>query len=156
MNVSLRAVVDADLPLFYEHQADAVGAAMVGGPSRDREAFMAHWAKTSADPAAVRRTIVFEGRAAGYVGRFERAGVTEIPEVCYWLGKEVWGKGVASAALALFLREEKIRPLWARVAKRNPASLRVLQKCGFEIAHEGEYAAASGEKIAEFVLKLES
>lgn len=149
--VTLREVADADVPLFYEHQADPDGVRMVGGPSRGREAFMAHWKKTSADPTAMRRTILHGGKPAGYVGRFERNGV---PEVCYWLGKEHWGQGVATKALALLLESEKKRPLWARVAKRNPASLRVLQKCGFVITAEDKYAGPDGEDIPEFVLKL--
>lgn len=151
MNISLRAVEDADLPLFFAHQADPVGARMVGGPSRDREAFMAHWLKTSADPTNVRKTVVLDGAVAGYVGRFYRDGT---PEVCYWLGNEFWGKGVATKALALFLVSDKTRPLWGRVAKRNPGSLHVLEKCGFKIESEDKYTGRDGEEIPEFVLKL--
>jgi RimJ/RimL family protein N-acetyltransferase len=52
-------------------------------------------------------------------------------EVGYWLGREFWGKGIATSALQLFLEEISERPLFAFSAHSNPASARVLQKCGF-------------------------
>ena len=76
-------------------------------------------------------------------------------QVCYWLGREFWGKGIASRALRVFLREVQVRPLYARVAKDNVASLRVLQKCGFEIRGEARgFAHARGEEVEELVLEL--
>jgi hypothetical protein len=46
------------------------------------------------------------------------------------IGKEYWGKGVATKALLNFLGDVQARPLYARVAKDNTASIRVLRKCG--------------------------
>ncbi len=54
----------------------------------------------------------------------------------YWLGREYWGKGIATRALSLFLDQVTARPLYAYVAKHNLASIRVLQKCGFTITSE--------------------
>ena len=34
----------------------------------------------------------------------------------YWLGKEYWGKGIATQALAEYINVVKIRPLMAHVA----------------------------------------
>jgi RimJ/RimL family protein N-acetyltransferase len=149
--IELRPATEADASLFFEHQEDAAAVRMVAGPpKRDREAYFEHWIRTSKDPAVVRRAIVFDGSVAGYVGCFEREGV---PEVCYWLGREFWGKGIASGALALFLLEEKRRPLVGRVAKRNPASVRVLEKCGFAIVSE-DASPHGGEEVEGFLLKL--
>lgn len=153
MSVSLRAVRGEDLAVFFEHQTDPESNRMVGSAPRGREAFTEHWVRTAADPTVARMTVLFEGRVAGYVGRFERQGT---PEVCYWLGKDFWGNGIATAALSAFLAQEAVRPLWGRVAKRNPASVRVLVKCGFTIKGEDKYPAASDEVIEEFVLKLEA
>lgn len=50
----------------------------------------------------------------------------------YWIGKQYWGKGIATEALLNFLPKLKVRPLYARAAKENPASIRVLEKCGFK------------------------
>jgi RimJ/RimL family protein N-acetyltransferase len=49
----------------------------------------------------------------------------------------------------------KPRPLYARAAKDNIASLRVLEKCGFTIAgYERGFANARGEEVEEVVLEL--
>ncbi len=63
--VRLREVTEADLPILFEHQSDPEAARMAAFPSRDREAFMAHWARILADPKVTARTILFEGRVAG-------------------------------------------------------------------------------------------
>ena len=97
-------------------------------------------------------TIVCDGVVAGYVVSFERDGQ---PEVSYWIGKEHWGKGIATRSLAIFLREQPLRPLQARVATDNAASIRVLEKCGFTVIGEDRYFAnARGEEIDELILEL--
>ena len=153
--VTLREVVDADLPIFFEQQRDPVAhhmAAFVPRDPNDRAAFDAHWAKIRSDTAVRNRTILFEGRVAGNVASFPHQGRTE---VCYWIGKEFWGKGIATSALSLFLSETTVRPLYAGVAKDNVASIRVLEKCGFEICEESKgFAKARGEEIEEAVLRL--
>src|SRR4029077_2832758 len=45
MTVTLREVTQEDLPIFFEHQLDAEATRMAAFPSRDHEAFMAHWAR---------------------------------------------------------------------------------------------------------------
>jgi hypothetical protein len=45
MTVTLRKVMQGDLPIFFEHQLDAEATRMAAFPSRDRDAFMAHWAR---------------------------------------------------------------------------------------------------------------
>lgn len=148
----LRPVEERDLVAFFEQQNEPEALLMTASEPRDREAFSARWRTLAGDPAVVRRTIVFESRAAGYVARFERAGE---PEVCYWLGREFWGRGIATAALAAFLEEFPERPLYARVIKANPASRRVLEKCGFALIGEDVFTNARGEPTPEFVFRLD-
>jgi RimJ/RimL family protein N-acetyltransferase len=51
---------------------------------------------------------------------------------------------------------EPLRPLLARVAADNGASIRVLERCGFRlIGKERSFARARGEEIDEFVYELE-
>jgi len=45
MTVTLREVTQEDLPIFFAHQLDAEATRMAAFPSRDRDAFMAHWAR---------------------------------------------------------------------------------------------------------------
>jgi RimJ/RimL family protein N-acetyltransferase len=89
---------------------------------------------------------------AGSVASFEDFGQLE---VTYWLGREFWGKGIATRALASLLAFQTTRPIYARAAKDNAASLRVLQKCGFVITGEDKgYANARGQVIEEYILTL--
>ncbi len=141
--IVLRDVQDSDLPIFFEHQLDPDAIRMAAVPSRDHDAFMAHWAKILTDERNVLKTILFHGRVAGNVVSWEHDGVRNVG---YWLGKEFWGQGVASAALSQFLAQVTARPLFAHVAKHNPGSLRVLQKNGFTIL--------DGERGEEFLLTL--
>jgi RimJ/RimL family protein N-acetyltransferase len=143
----LRAVVEADLPVLYEHQRDREAAAMAAFPPRERDAFMAHWAKTLANDSALTWTVVSDGAVAGTIGCWEDDGRRLVG---YWIGREFWGRGLATQALAELLDVVAARPLHAYVAKRNVASIRVLEKCGFVEA--GEHAGDDG--IAELLLEL--
>lgn len=129
-SVVLRDVTEADLPIFFEHQLDTEASQMAAFPSRDRDSFMAHWRKILGDSTLIKQTILFDGAVAGNIGSFEQDGQAQVG---YWIGREYWGKGVASAALAAFLAHVQARPLYAHVAKHNLGSVRVLEKCGFAI-----------------------
>lgn len=109
------------------------------------------WAKIRADDTVTVKTILFEGHVAGHIAKFERFGE---PEITYWIDKEHWGKGVATAALSLFLNDLRVRPLYARAAEDHIASLRVLEKCGFAIfGNDRGFANARGEEIEDVKLK---
>lgn len=150
--ITLRKVIQDDLPIFFEHQSDPVAAKIAAFPSRDREAFMAHWAKIMANTNVMNRTILYNEKVAGNIASFEMDGEREIG---YWVGREFWGLGVASESLKQFLGQEVRRPLFAHVAKHNIASRRVLEKCGFEIIREDKWNPIPSEgEVEEFVLIL--
>lgn len=149
--IRLRDVIESDLPIFFEHQLDPVATSMAAFPSRDRPAFMAHWAKILANPTGVIQTIMLGDQVAGNIVSYEYDGMREVG---YWIGRQYWGQGVATSALSAFL-ERHARPLYAHVAKHNRGSLRVLQKCGFTIIGEDRgQPDAAGVPGEEFVLKL--
>ena len=150
-DVLLRAVRKGDLPIFFEQQLDPEATRMAAFPARARSEFMAHWEKSLTDETVILRTIVYREQVAGNVVFWEPAGE---PKVGFWLGREYWGKGIASAALAQFLGCVKIRPLYARVAKTNGASIRVLQKCGFEACGEDVFHGPDGEPGSELIMSL--
>jgi RimJ/RimL family protein N-acetyltransferase len=152
----LRNVVDDDLPIFFEYQLDPEANYMAAFTAKDptnQEAFMAHWRRILTDETTINQTILFNGQVAGSVSSYEEEGK---PEVTYWLGKEYWGKGIATSALKEFLAQKnQIRPIYARVAKDNIGSRRVLEKCGFKIIGESKgFANARGQEIEEFLLEL--
>ena len=128
VRVRLREIEPADLPVLFEHQRDPVANAMAAFPPRERDEFMAHWERILVDPEALIRAVEVDGRLAGNVVSFVRDGQREVG---YWIGRELWGGGVATAALAAFLDLETERPLYAGVARWNAGSLRVLAKNGF-------------------------
>src|SRR6266513_917521 len=150
MTIALREVTKEDLPIFFEHQLDAEATRMAAFPSRDRDAFMAHWARIMSNESGILNTILADDTVAGNVVYWEAAGE---PNIGYWLGKTHWGKGIASAALAQFLIKIEARPVYAHVAKHNFASIRVLQKCGFRLAREDMCDGDDGE---ELVMELRS
>jgi RimJ/RimL family protein N-acetyltransferase len=152
IEVSLRDVKESDLPIFFDQQLDPEATRMADFPSRNREAFMAHWTKSMAEKTAVLQTILSEGNVAGNIVCWRQS---DERLVGYWLGREYWGKGVASAALSLFLAHVTIRPLVAHVAKHNIASVRVLQKCGFTIiSREDTFSSPDGECGEEYILRI--
>jgi len=150
LDVRLRAVRDDDLPMLFEHQRDPEANRMANFDARDRDTFMAHWAKILRDESAAVRTIEFEGGVAGNVVSWEHDGERDVG---YWIGREHWGKGVATAALSAFLDELETRPLHAHVVAHNIGSIRVLEKCGFR--RTGEPTAAGADGVPELLLKLD-
>lgn len=126
----LRDVVETDLPVFFEQQLDPESTRMAAFPPRKEWAvFLAHWkTKVLGDPACGAQTIVWNEQVAGYVASWPQE---ERRLIAYWIGREYWGRGIATAALAEFLGHERARPLHAFVAAHNVGSMRVLEKCGF-------------------------
>lgn len=94
--VTLREVMQDDLLIFFKHQQDPEAARMAAFPSRDRGAFMAHWAKIMKDDLVACSTILFDRQVAGNIVNFAMLGKWEVG---YWIGKEFWGRGIASEAL---------------------------------------------------------
>jgi RimJ/RimL family protein N-acetyltransferase len=151
-DVLLRDVIEADLPIYFEHQLDPEATRMAAFPSRDREAFMAHWrTKVLGEETGIAKTVVVDGRVAGYVVSWQQS---EEREVGYWIGREFWGRGVATKALSAFLDHDRTRPLYAHVAEHNVASIRVLRKCGFAPSDEAP-SSERDDDVNEIVLKLD-
>lgn len=154
----LRDVAKDDLAIFFEQQSDPEAntmAAFTAKDPTDRDAFNAHWNRILGDATVIIKTIVFDGQIAGSVLSYEEDGK---PEVSYWLGKEYWGKGLATRALLLFVTNvNQTRPIYARVAKDNLGSRRVLEKCGFiTIGETRGFANARGVEIEELLLELQA
>jgi RimJ/RimL family protein N-acetyltransferase len=150
--VWLREVQSSDLPIFFEQQRDPEAVRMAEFPARDYDDFMAHWSANMAEDSTILRTVLFRGDVAGNIVSWEESGQRNVG---YWLGKDYWGKGIASAALEQFLQDIDARPLYAHVAKTNAASIRVLQKCGFRVFGEAPFTDPDGEPGEEFIMILE-
>jgi RimJ/RimL family protein N-acetyltransferase len=129
-DVRLQEVEEPDLEVFFEHQLDPEAVRVANFPARDRERFMTHWkTKILGDPTVFVRTVTVDGEPAGIVVAW---WVEDRRFVGYWFGRQWWGRGIATRALAQFLEQEQTRPLYADPFAGNVGSVRVLEKCGFE------------------------
>lgn len=128
--VCLRNVERADLPRIYEFQLALESNRIAVTTPRSAVVFDSHWAVALEDPNVTAKSILVGNVLAGCISVFMADGVLHVG---YWLGRTFWGKGIASKALALQMAEVTARPVHARVATSNGASLRLLQKCGFVV-----------------------
>lgn len=153
--VTLRGLEDADLDTLFEFMRDPESvrmAAFTAKDPNDREAFDAHMRRIRANPETMNHVILGDGQVVGSIASFVMEGDTEIT---YWIDRAVWGQGVAGRAVALLLDLVSTRPLHARVATDNAASLRVLTRAGFEIVGtDVGYAEARKAEIEETILVL--
>lgn len=108
--VRLREVKESDLPIFFEQQLDPAANYMAAFTSKDRTdkaAFLTHWKNILSNRDIQKMTILCNGSVAGSILKFEQFGN---PEVSYWIGKQFWGKGIATCALLHFFAENKSPP----------------------------------------------
>jgi [ribosomal protein S5]-alanine N-acetyltransferase len=82
--------------------------------------------------------IVAENKAVGGIGLHLFTDVYKhSAEIGYWLGEEYWGKGIATSAVARLtsfaFENFDINRIFARVFEWNPASVKVLEKNGFQL-----------------------
>jgi RimJ/RimL family protein N-acetyltransferase len=154
--VALREVEPSDLQRFYEHQLDPEAnrmAAFVCKDPEDRAAFDSHCDKILRSSQNTNRTIVADGTVAGHIACYPQEGTME---VTYWLGREFWGRGIATQALKQMLTLVDARPMRARAATDNIASLRVLQRCGFKVVgNDKGFANGRGAETEEYLLRLD-
>ena len=145
--VELRDVTEDDLAILFEHQADPLAAEMAAFPIRTWAAFVEHWrTKVFGDATAYKKAVLVDGRLVGSVLCWVKDGEREVG---YWIGRDHWGRGIASAALTQFLQQMTERPVVAVVAQHNRGSLRVLEKSGFTVVREQE-----ADGVTEVVLTL--
>ncbi len=126
--IQLRRVTPSDLQVLFAIESEAQGNAMAVVRPRSETEFMEQWSHDLSNDEIATRVIVVQDRVAGVVSRFRLDGRDAIG---YRVTESLWGQGIATEAVRLFLDEILDRPLWARVASSNKASIRVLEKCGF-------------------------
>ncbi|MFO0613427.1 MAG: GNAT family N-acetyltransferase [Polyangiaceae bacterium] len=145
----LRAVIESDLRMLFEHQRDPIATQMAAFLSRDWDAFAAHWRRVLGDPTNCKRTVLVGDAVAGDIGSWNQG---DERLVGYWFGRAYWGRGIATAALAEFLLHDTARPLHAYVATHNVASIRVLEKCRFRRVGDGHVL---GDEVREHRFRLD-
>jgi len=155
--VTLRKTEPGDLETLFHYQADEAAAHMAAFISeqwKDKAAYLEKWNKLLSDGANDIYTIISGNEIVGSISTWY---LMDELHISYWIGKEYWGKGIATKALQQFLAIATERPLFGRVAFDNIGSAKVLMKCGFrKIKEETFYAFARQKEIIEIILLLES
>jgi len=154
----LREVRDTDLDVLFSHwtdpEANRVAAFAPADPS-DREAFDERWRRIRDSDDSTALVIEVDGKVVGSISSWTNEGERE---VTYWIGREHWGKGIATRALAEFLADvERTRPIQASTADDNVGSQRVLEKCGFHrVGVRRAFATSRGEELDEVFFRLDA
>lgn len=155
LDITLRDVIESDLLTLFEHQLDPEANWMAAFSARDPsdwEDFKRRWDNILAEPKIIKKAILSDNQLVGSLVCY---GSPTDREIGYWLGKQHWGKGIATLAVQKFVDLIPERPVYARVVKDNLASLRVLQKNGFKVVGEASgYANARRADIEEYLLAL--
>jgi [ribosomal protein S5]-alanine N-acetyltransferase len=77
-------------------------------------------------------------------------------EVGYWVGQDYWNRGIATAALERICRygfeELGLLRIFATPIAWNPASVRVLEKAGFQCEGVMRNACVKDGKVADMIL----
>jgi [ribosomal protein S5]-alanine N-acetyltransferase len=86
---------------------------------------------------AIARVIEYQGMFVGSVGITPQNGWRDhLAEIGYWVAEDYWGKGIATAALRQMtdygFSHRDFRKLYATALAPNIASMRVLEKCGYQ------------------------
>lgn len=104
-----------------------------------------HWVYTLAKPGERAQTFAVTDRYSDeFMGgcSYRPCGVHEGQvSIGYWLGEEYWGQGFAAEASQTLIdfafENETINTVWVSVRVSNHQSRRVIEKCGFQFAHNG-------------------
>lgn len=153
--ISLRTMREDDLPTMFEIQLDNTAqhlAAFIDNTARDRDAYIEKRRKFLANEAIIMKVVEVGGEVVGSVGTYPIEGDNQ---VTYWIRKDCWGQGIATAALAALLKEVAVRPLYGQVAEDNIGSVRVLERNGFAlVGNEESFAPGRQATITELIFKL--
>ena len=155
MKLTLKQTKTADLEHFFLFQLDQEAnflAAFTAKDPTNKTAYFEKYTKHLSDPTINMQTIFADETVVGSIAKFEVEGEAGIT---YWIDKNFWGKGIATAALKEFLTLENKRPLFGHVAFDNVGSRKVLEKCGFvKIGTDTGFANARQAEIEEFIYRL--
>jgi [ribosomal protein S5]-alanine N-acetyltransferase len=154
-NIRLILTKKGDLDTFFQFQLDKEAnylAAFTAKDPNDKTAYIEKYSKFLTDPTINMRTIIVDDTIVGSVAKFvvkDEAGIT------YWIDRNFWGRGIATAALKYFLKIEQTRPIYAHTAFDNYGSQKVLEKCGFvKIGKDKGFANARQAEIEEYIYML--
>jgi ribosomal-protein-alanine N-acetyltransferase len=98
--------------------------------------------------------IRYDNELCGLIGlKLDNDVYRHTAEVGFWIGKDFWGKGIATSALKqlifLAFQKKSIKRLRAAVFEENYASMKVLVKCGFSKYGIGRKAVFKNDRFLD-------
>lgn len=154
-HIELRELHDDDSDAIFEMMRDpaSVAAAAFTATDPDDRAAFDEWMQRNRRSDQVLSLVITEN--GGFAGTIAAFTVDGDREVSYWVAPHAAGRGVATAALRLLVSREAVRPLFARVATHNAASIAVLTKVGFtEVSRNTAFAPGLSREVEEIVMVL--
>lgn len=132
---------ESDVEALFRYASDPeVGARAGWPPHTDREGSLAVIRNVFSNDHTWAMELKETGEAVGCMGYYP-CGESNIEigendaEVGYWLGRPYWGQGLCTEALRGMIgycfNQKGFRTLWGDFFEDNPASGRVMEKCGF-------------------------
>jgi RimJ/RimL family protein N-acetyltransferase len=131
--VALREIRESDVAILFAQQDDPEANEMAAFPARGETAYREHMARVLATPSSLIWAVVVGDDVVGQVCSWDADGIREVG---YWIGREYWGNGYATAAVRQLVEKDPARPMWAEIAEHNIGSQRVVERCGFVFVRE--------------------
>jgi len=140
--ILLRRWLDSDAPTLFKYASDPdVGPRAGWPPHKSVEESLTVIKEIFTNDTTWAIVLKETGEAIGAMGYFTHA-TSNIPigendcEVGYWVAKPYWNQGICTEALRLMLdyciNEKHFENIWSDHFTGNPASGRVMEKCGFK------------------------
>lgn len=111
------------------------------------------------DPASTELTVAIEvgGEAAGSISLLFQTDISRrSAEIGYWLGRQFWGRGLATAAVRAVseygLAHFDLVRLYATVYAPNLASARVLEKAGYTLEGRLRQAVTKHQQVFDALM----
>jgi RimJ/RimL family protein N-acetyltransferase len=139
--ILLRPWLESDAETLYKYASDPEVGPRAGWPPHKSVEESLEIIRTVFNAEGMWAVIWKEsGKAIGCVGYLPAAAsnlkiAEDQAEVGYWIARPFWGKGICTEALQMVIdycfNEKGFTMLWGDYFPSNPASGRVMEKCGF-------------------------
>ena len=158
--VKLRSWLKTDLEALIKHANNPKIAQFMtnGFPHPYTKEHGEKWLEMAASTQPAKfLCIEIDNEAAGGIGiHLQQDIMCKNAELGYWLSEMYWGKGIMPLAVKLAVdygfRNFDITRIYARPFGNNPASQRVLEKCGFHLDARIEKSIfKNGEYLDELI-----
>src|SRR5438477_5359475 len=161
-SVYLRELSEEDIPAWFERATDAEAADLAGDPIPQSMDVGLQWLQRHRDrfreKTAVRWAIVPTGSTAsvGTVGLTLKPNEECKAALGIVVARPLWSKGIGTSAASRVTRYAfttlGVTEIQAEVLQRNSASIRLLEKVGFQLLHVIPATASEPEELLRYVL----